>query len=89
MFEVLEGGKDYVKSHFHATQGGVNNKGGGGSPDFIKRPYEKPIKAAVIFDGSGIVDIKILDDNIEFGPVLDSRILNLQHDAVSKFVVPS
>ncbi|TGZ81894.1 hypothetical protein EX30DRAFT_239090 [Ascodesmis nigricans] len=89
MFEVLEGGKDFVKSHFHAAQGGTANKGGGGSPDFIARPYDKPVKAAVIFDGSGTVDIKMLDDDVDFGGVLDSRVLNLRHEAVSKFVVPS
>lgn len=78
-----------MKSHFHARQGGTGNKGGGGSPDFFKRPFDKSVKAAVIFDPSGTVDIKLLDDSVQFGETLDNSILNYQGGAVSKFVVPS
>lgn len=89
MFEVLQGGTDYVKSHFHARQGGTGNQGGGGSPDFFARPFNKSVKAAVIFDPSGTVDIKMLGDDTQFGGTLDDSVMNYEGNEVSKFVVPS
>ncbi|KAI5844233.1 putative TOS1-like glycosyl hydrolase-domain-containing protein [Tricharina praecox] len=76
MFEVLEDAHDYVKSHYHAAQGAVSgNKGGGGAPDYFKRPYDKTIKAAAIFDERGTVTVKILDDAVQFGRALDPKVL--------------
>jgi len=75
IFEVLEDAHDYVKSHYHATQGGSGNKGGGGSPDYFKRPYDKTIKVAAIFAECGSVTVKILDDSVEFSRAIDSKVL--------------
>lgn len=68
MFEVLEGATDYVKTHYHASQGGNNGAGGGGgSPTYFKRPFDKFIKAAAIFNEAGAVTIKYLSDDFDFG----------------------
>jgi len=76
MFEVLEDAHDYVKSHYHSSQGArYGGRGGGGSPDYFMRPYDKTVKAAAIFSEQGVVTIKLLDDSVEFGNSLDPRVL--------------
>jgi hypothetical protein len=90
MFEVLQGATDYVTTHYHAAQGGVNGKyGGGGSTDYFKRPTDKTVKAAAIFDESGSVTIKILSDDIEFGPSMDEATFTAGDNKASVFNVPS
>ncbi|CCX33368.1 Similar to Protein TOS1; acc. no. P38288 [Pyronema omphalodes CBS 100304] len=89
LFEVLDGATDYVKSHYHASQGAAANggKGGGGSPDYFKRPFDKVVKAAAIFDASGSVTIKLLPDSTSFGSSIDTGSLMSGEPAVYK--VPS
>jgi hypothetical protein len=69
VFEVLQGKHDSVKTHYHSKQGANGGKyGGGGSPDFFKRPYNKTIRVAVHFNGSKAVKIQVLSDSTNFGP---------------------
>lgn len=84
-FEVLEGDKDRVKSHFHADP---KTQAGGGSPDFFKRPTDKLIKAAAIFDPNGEVHIRVLDDNVTIGPSLDINALGVDDKDASVYEVP-
>ncbi|AEY96276.1 FADR056Wp [Eremothecium gossypii FDAG1] len=52
LFEVLSKGSKYMISHIHDGQGNDGyNVGGGGSQDYFERPLQRPMKAAVIFDG--------------------------------------
>ncbi|KAA8894826.1 putative TOS1-like glycosyl hydrolase-domain-containing protein [Sphaerosporella brunnea] len=90
MFEVLQDATDFVTTHYHAAQGGIGGKyGGGGSTDYFKRPFDKCVKAAAIFDDAGSVTIKILPDNIEFSPSLDLSTLTAGDNNASVFHVPS
>ncbi|KAF8242407.1 hypothetical protein K440DRAFT_607555 [Wilcoxina mikolae CBS 423.85] len=91
LFEVLEDATDYVKSHYHASQGatGSYGKGGGGSPDYFDRPYGKCVKAAAIFDKSGTVTVKFLPDSVDFGKYLDSAELSQGSESASTYRVPS
>lgn len=69
IFEVLQGKHDGVKTHYHSKQGANGGKyGGGGSPDFFKRPVDSTITVAVTFNGSKSVDIKVLPAGTKFGP---------------------
>jgi hypothetical protein len=90
LFEVLEDATNYVKSHYHASQGatGSYGKGGGGSPDYFKRPFGKCVKAAAIFDESGTVTVKFLPDSAEFGSSLDSAVLSEGSENPSTYRVP-
>jgi len=62
LFEVLEGAKNYLKTHYHSQQGNQ----GGGSEEYFPRPVDKFVKAAVIFNGDKEVTIRILPDDTEF-----------------------
>jgi len=84
---VLEQGFDYVKTHYHASQGGSDNTGGGGSPDYFKRPYDSTVKAAVVFTSKGTADIMILDKDFEFGKRIDPKTCTSK-GAPSVFNVP-
>lgn len=66
VFEVLVGAEDYVKTHFHSKQGAIGGYGGGGSPDYFKRPFDGTVKAAVVFDGSKDVTITFLPQDTTF-----------------------
>jgi hypothetical protein len=90
MFEVLEGATDYVKTHYHASQGGVNGKyGGGGSTDYFSRPFDKCVKAAAIFEEDGSVTIKLLPDDTEFDTRMDMSALKQASNKASTYKVPS
>lgn len=69
VFEVLSGNHDAVKTHYHSKQGANGGKyGGGGSPDYFKRPFDRTVKMVVEFDGNKAVAVSIVDDDVEFGP---------------------
>lgn len=90
LFEVLKDATDYVKSHYHANQGATSQygKGGGGSPDYFKRPFDKPVKAAAIFNDNGSITIKYLPGDCDFGAELDGSVLSASPDG-SVYKVPS
>lgn len=85
-FEVLEGQKDRVKTHFHADP---NTQAGGGSPDYFPRPKDKPVKVAAVFDGDGEVHIVMLDDSVEFASSLPVRNFDMGDSHASVYEVPS
>lgn len=69
VFEVLQGKHDGVKTHYHSKQGAKGGKyGGGGSPDFFKRPFSETIKVIVEFNGSKAVSITQVPSSTEFAP---------------------
>jgi hypothetical protein len=73
IFEILSSGSDKLISHLHDGQGAPSGSayGGGGSADYISRPYASTMKAAVIFkDGS--ISIVVLDDSTTFDSSLSS-----------------
>ncbi|WEW58511.1 target of Sbf [Emydomyces testavorans] len=66
VIEVLDSGNTKAKSTLHANISG-------GDSNYFKRPTDKPIKVAVVFNSlSSSAHIKILDDNVDFSPVMDS-----------------
>lgn len=69
VFEVLQGKHDGVKTHYHSKQGAKGGKyGGGGSPDFFKRPVSGNIQLAVEFNGDKAINISVLNGDADFGP---------------------
>jgi len=90
LFEVLKDATGYVKSHYHSNQGatGQYSKGGGGSPDYFKRPFDKTIKAAAIFRDNGSIIVRYLPDGCDFGVELDSLVLSAGQEP-SVYRVPS
>lgn len=65
LFEVLSKGSNKLTSHLHTKQGPNGNTikyGGGGSSDYFERPYDKTVKAAVIFNGKDVEIMKVDDD---------------------------
>lgn len=77
LFEVLSAGSDKLTNHLHSGQGASlnSNAGGGGTPDYIQRPYDSTMKAAAIFTNSG-VDIVVLDDSTTFDSSLASSVVD-------------
>ncbi|EEP76627.1 predicted protein [Uncinocarpus reesii 1704] len=66
VLEILDSGNTRAKSTLH---GHLN----GGDSHFFERPTEKAIKVAVVFNAAGSsAHIKILDDDVEFSPVMSS-----------------
>ncbi|AGO11827.1 AaceriADR056Wp [[Ashbya] aceris (nom. inval.)] len=67
LFEVLSKGSKYMISHIHDGQGNDGyNAGGGGTQDYFERPLDRPMKAAVIFDGENSnVHIVEIDGDFE------------------------
>lgn len=76
LFEILSAGSNKLISHLHSGQGstgGTSERGGGGSQDYFERPYDSPMKAAVIFDGETISIVEVDDD---FDKVLSKSTVN-------------
>lgn len=73
LFEVLSAGSDKLTNHLHCGQGASSNSngGGGGTADYIARPYDSTMKAAVVFKNSS-VSIVVLDDSTDFSSSLSS-----------------
>ncbi|EFW22210.1 target of Sbf [Coccidioides posadasii str. Silveira] len=66
VLEILDSGNTRAKSTIHANISG-------GDSHFFNRPTDKPIKVAVVFNAlTSSAHIKILDDDVEFAPVIDS-----------------
>jgi hypothetical protein len=64
IFEVLANGDTKCKSTFHTNVPG-------GSADYFERPTNRFIKLATVFDSaSAQVSVKILPDDVVFGPSL-------------------
>lgn len=77
LFEVLKGGEQYMTSHIHSKQGAIGGYGGGGSPDYMMRPFNEFIKAAVVFDGAGKAYISILPSDTKFPESFDIDFLDV------------
>jgi len=89
-FEVIQGAPNYVKSHCHSSQGATSyGKGGGGSPNYFERPFNKAIKAAVIFEATGTIIVKILPDSFDFSPLIQPSALAGNAGKSSVFRLPS
>jgi len=90
LFEVLQGAPNELKSHYHSKQGasGPMGYGGGGSRDYVARPYNKFIKGAVVFDGNKAADILVLPDNFDFAESLDDSDFAPTSSKASVFSVP-
>ncbi|KAI7311410.1 hypothetical protein KC367_g2162 [Hortaea werneckii] len=63
IFEVLAPGDKRCKSTLHGNIAGGNS-------DYIKRPTDRPIKAAMVLDNNNI-HIKVLEDSVDFGSSMD------------------
>ncbi|KAI0007777.1 putative TOS1-like glycosyl hydrolase-domain-containing protein [Xylariaceae sp. FL0662B] len=62
--EILRSGDSKAKSTFHFAQGT-------GDSHYFDRPADKPMKIAVVFQSStATADIKVLDDDFDFGTSL-------------------
>lgn len=75
IFEVLNSGNARLTSHLHSGQGSSDpsgSYGGGGSANYIARPTDKTMKAAVLFSGSEVT-ITVLDDSVEFGETVTAE----------------
>lgn len=88
LFEVLVDADAYIKTHYHSKQGAVGGYGGGGSPDYFDRPYDKSIQAAVIFSPTGKVTITTLKQHIDFSKGLSKDAITQYKKEVSVFRVP-
>lgn len=66
LFEALTGAPDMIKTHYHSKQGANGMYGGGGDPNYFKRPTDGTIKAAVYFNGDKAISITILPSYITF-----------------------
>lgn len=68
IFEILNSGNNWLTSHLHSGQGSSHpsgSYGGGGTADYIARPTDSTMKAAVVFAGDQIT-ITVLDDDVSF-----------------------
>ena len=78
VFEVLNSGNKWLTSHLHSGQGSSDSSGsygGGGTPDYIMRPIDSSMKAAVVFE-EGSITISVLDDSASFDDFLTSETLS-------------
>lgn len=73
LFEVITSGSNQLVNHLHDGQGTNSQtaQGGGGTSDYLLRPYDSTMKAAVIFQ-NGNINIVTLDDNTSFDSSLSS-----------------
>lgn len=76
IFECLVGAESMIKTHYHSKQGARGAYGGGGDPNYFKRPYNGPVKYAVCFDGSKAVSITKLSDATTFDKNLSDSDVN-------------
>lgn len=90
LFEILEGNKANLISHYHSEQGTNNQYGGGGSADYFTRPCDNSVKAAVIFDGNKEVIIRFLPDSTAFTKeMVDEDFMDLKDCSASVYTLPS
>ncbi|KAF5092537.1 hypothetical protein D0Z00_004535 [Geotrichum galactomycetum] len=78
VFEILNSGNKWLTSHLHSGQGSSDpsgSYGGGGTPDYIMRPIDSSMKAAVVFE-EGSITISVLDDDASFDEFLSSETLS-------------
>ncbi|KAF5100778.1 hypothetical protein D0Z03_000755 [Geotrichum reessii] len=78
IFEVLNSGNKWLTSHLHSGQGSRDpsgSYGGGGTPDYIMRPIDKYMKAAVVFDENTIT-ITVLKDDVSFDNFITQDIIS-------------
>lgn len=77
LFEILSSGSDKLITHIHDGQGASSSTvyGGGGSSDYIARPYDSTMKAAAVFK-DGAITIAVLDDSTDFSSSLTSDVVD-------------
>lgn len=78
IFEVLNSGNRWLTSHLHSGQGSRDpsgSYGGGGTPDYIMRPIDEYMKAAVVFDEDTIT-ITVLKDDVSFDSFITQDIIS-------------
>lgn len=77
ILEVLDSGNHRCKSTFHGQVAG-------GSSYYFERPTGAPIKVAVLFDpASSSATIKIMGNDLEFGPVISAATVGQIQEAAS------
>lgn len=75
LFEVINTADERMITHIHNGQGSDGTaSGGGGCQDYFKRPTDKSMKAAVVFDaGESKIHLVKLDDDTDFSQGLTAE----------------